>query len=160
MTLDIEKLIQETIDTARQELENEGAVAPFFFLSDGEKLIMIKPDFGDEMAKSFTSMAIRKLAIEHKAVAVIFISEVWVASYETEEECAEKNKIYGSIEEHPGRREEVMVSVETEEGYRLGQAIITEENGKKTFGDVVFSKSEDMQGRMTGFLPRKEAMHG
>lgn len=119
--------------------------------------------------KDVWARMVRTLSGFVEARFVMVVSEVWIgpATMTTKEEADAAMAKYGSVQNMPGRREMLMVNLETREGFWLGLAQIVEKPGRharggaaqKTFGELKLEMTPHLTGRFAGLLGSRKPKH-
>lgn len=134
MNTKLKTLLTTLAGQARMNLEMCGRLLPVAFLQStiGGKSEVIGCPFTNPEEKERTIETLRRRAKEIKANLFIFIGEAWMADVSDGWDGR-------PAAEQANRREIVQIYVESmDDGYWIGQAPITRDKGRPTFGEVIW----------------------
>lgn len=152
--------INAIINAVRDSFSKGETPPPVVFLGNDKECFPCIMDMSSEMAKTISAMLARYTAQLFDAEYAIMVSEVWSLGGEklSQTEIQDYLKTHDGIAEHPDRIDSLMITLETLEGYWLGQTEIkTSADGKKSFDEIEFKFLIKAGGRFTCFLPRRPA---
>ena len=113
----------------------------------------------DAPTKDAWARLVRTVASLAEARFILIVSEAWFATVDNREAMREKLAEFKEVRFMPGRREVVMVQLETHDGLWQGEADVVplalSTKGGKTFGKVEMHMPVDMEGRFIGLLGRR-----
>jgi hypothetical protein len=142
-------------DFAKKLFEQDGALAPVFFLMTADKfgksqvvVIDVTAGMNNEEGKDAVSVLIRKACKEMNVYAVLFISEAWIR------DCKDKNDVYVPPSQCKDRKEVIMVMLESYKKNRqwLIEIVRNGEKGKPKCGVERVLDAEMSEGRFAKFL--------
>lgn len=153
------QVLQNAIDTSREYLaDSDDGHPPIVVLgcSKNKQIHFLSAPFANKIEKDLFAEAIKAYAKEYDADFFIFVSEAYILRAEQlgGNEAMEKLRAqFTSVKDCPGRVECLMFALETPYGNWIATPEIHTKNGKRTFDEPTFVKSDDASGRFTHLLP-------
>jgi len=126
--------IEQIKKTALANLEEEGNVAPMFFLSDGKEVKILPVSFSNNDDKDQIMRGIKHLIQVGKISEYLFISESWTVSLKKDESVQKQYDEYGSLADHPQREEILFMQYSSMSEEVLHKANIIREGDKASLG--------------------------
>lgn len=126
--------IEQIKKTALANLEEEGNVAPMFFLSDGKEVKILPVSFSNNDDKDKLMQGIKHLIQVGKINEYLFISESWTVSLKKDESVQKQYEEYGSLADHPQREEILFMQYSSMSEEVLYKANIIREGDKASLG--------------------------
>jgi len=135
------------LEIAKILLKRDGYVAPvgFLFTEEGMKGTILR--FEDADSKAACIEEFKKLAKEHKAYAVILITEAWMARSDNKDDADLANDI--GVKFIPGRTEQINISIAAP--YMrlvITQEIDTSDEGTPKIIGEPYELGHDIEGRI------------
>lgn len=154
------------LDLTRQEFEAVGNIRPKAFLltkkhpetkedlPSTEMLgVLCGGDYSNPDMRIAFAKELRRLAAELGSVGMVFMSEAWMVTAETEE-ATKKFKKHHSLEHVPGRKETVLFQAEHRYmGQKTWTAEIVETNGIKVLSEFVEMADGIVTSRFLRVIP-------
>lgn len=126
--------IEHIKKTALANLEQEGNIAPMFFLSDGKEVKILPVTFSNNDDKDKLMQVIKHLIQIGKINEYLFISESWTVSLKKDESVQKQYDEYGSLADHPQREEILFMQYSSMSEEVLHKANIIREGDKASLG--------------------------
>lgn len=126
--------IEQIKKTALANLEEEGNIAPMFFLSDGKEVKILPVIFNNNDDKDKLMQIIKHLIQIGKINEYLFISESWTVSLKKDESVQKQYDEYGSLADHPQREEILFMQYSSMSEEVLHKANIIREGDKASLG--------------------------
>lgn len=139
---------------SRENFERSGDLMPVFMVlsRNGEVSIVATPDgMTNQESKDALADFIRKFAVEHSAVAVLFMSEAWISSVAPGE-----RRRYQMPADDPKRREALIAVLDTAVGSRQWTAEIDRSSDAPFVKEWVEMAGAALSGRFVNFLQKAE----
>lgn len=135
-----------------------GEISPMYHYVNGEgaHVVFVPPPWCTTKNQA-VAFAKTIFAAEH-AVAYVFISEAWVLMRPQAGESIDAvlDRHGGSLENVPGRVEQVMLMAEDADGMTYGIMPIHRPEGRRPYlGKLKINRPDGMEGRMVGLLPQQ-----
>jgi len=155
MTLD--DIFKHGQEAAKHLFEVQGAIHPMWLAeTESGQIFPICMDMPDRDKRDILSEALRATFRYHKVVRYVNFVEAWCVAMPAEAKSdLMENGYEGSLQDHPDRREAVMVQAEDINGEeRTGQFfILRPESGKAKLSPFkVFDNAKHSEGRFTHLL--------
>ena len=138
MNTEVKEQVDAIISQARKNLEQDGELAPVFFVHTPKGLAVLITPFENDFQKQLVVMQVKVFAKEHKADWILFVTEGWMVKAKEGEADS-----VGRPSEHPDRVEGVIFSFEAK-GEESTMAVVEQTlytDGHKSFGEVKFEES-------------------
>lgn len=155
--------IEQIKKTALANLEEEGNVAPMFFLSDGKEVRILPVSFSNNDDKDQIMRGIKHLIQTGKISEYLFISESWTVALNKDESVQKQYDEYGSLADHPQREEILFMQYSSMSEEVLYKANIIRDGDKVSLGEwEIFgsTKKEDkvnFAGRFSNMFEKSMA---
>ena len=158
---DLMRLLDHASMFVEHAFRDQGVVHPMWIAVDptGKELVVPTPvPFVSPDAKDYASMVVRAMFALRGVTRYVFVCESWVLLAEDAPIDMEAVQRHG-IADHPGRREVVALTAESERSGLLmaWRHIIRPAKGKAKLGPLIVEQRSGMtvEGRMSSMLPRK-----
>jgi len=156
MNKEIADFVKIMVQGAKTNIKKSGNLTPVFFIMENiGNINALVPDFSSTEAKLASIEAVKKLARERKAKAVLSIVESWQRKMDEKEYSYHKAEKL-AISDYPDREEVVMFILEVPEGTFMANPKIIRNGKEVDFEDPVFTKHENVVGNMIGLVPGKK----
>lgn len=160
---DLWPYVEAAIAIARQRLERGDEMDGTAFIDapagQGAEGVVVVPMTGAPTKDAWARL-IRTVASFAEARFVLLVSEVWLSDATSLEELDRMVAQYKEVRLMPGRREAVLVQLETHDGLWQGEAEIValaaSAKGGRTFGNVEMRMPTHSEGRVVGLLGRRK----
>jgi len=147
----LESIIAGAVESARGNLEDHGKLLPVAIVGNSKtkSLNMVGLAFSDQKEKEMNIFMLRKYIEDTGADCVVTILETYyLASTDADGYDG------GPVGDHPKAKEGVFVALENKIGTWSGMAeIIIDQNGRKTFGEVVLRDGGTFSGLFANLIP-------
>lgn len=151
--------IAHALDHARRILKSGDELMPAAFVINTARrtCLIVGGAFKSNDDKDYFAESVRQAASKHAADAVLMLSEVWSLHAKDRDRYDAIRDQYGSLEHYPGRRDQLMVKLESRAGNWLGLAdLLPAKKGRKPGGVQWFSSNDPddrHSGRFSHLLP-------
>jgi hypothetical protein len=156
-TASLRKFVEHVASRAEYLFKKQGHLSPMYHAIDaaGNNYVLAGPPGTKDEAVA----QVRTFLQACDAVRVAFIDEAWVL----DQENADIDRIYregGTIRNHPGRIEVVIVSAEDQtEGVIMATREIIRHGNRAVLGKLKIVEMDQLEGRMVGLLPQRSTKH-
>jgi hypothetical protein len=158
---DLVRLVDHPSMFVEHAFRHQGVVHPMWIAFDqsGKELVVPTPvPFVDHAAKEYATTVVRAMFALTGVTRYVFVCESWILLAEDAPVDMDAVQRDG-IADHPGRREVVVLTAESERsGLLFGlRDIIRPAKGKARLGPLVVDQRSGLtvEGRMSSMLPRK-----
>lgn len=152
---DLQPIVEAATNEARRKLEAGEEIPGLAFLKipDGDGCAMIPMSMFPH--KDLWARFVRGVSEIAESPFVLIVSEVWVAESSNRDDVEKLVEQYGQVRHVPGRREALLVQIETHVAFWQGFAYLEKrDGGGKTFGTLDL-KMMSGEGRLVGLLGRR-----
>lgn len=167
---EMREFVEVTKRGALENLRQFGHVDPVCFaivstdpetlrpLPEGWGIVAVVPDFSTPSGKDRFAAVMTALGKTGWLIGYVFVSECWMATMTDAEQEAHARRRQKSLEHYPGRVERVVVTADhVRFGGKVEMYVADIERdaagSPSSKGFEALPAVEEMQGRMTGFLP-------
>lgn len=152
----LEEAMTDAAEFAQKQFNETGALTPMWIADteDNQRLVIATP-WGSGGEKDKIMLGLRRIFAEKRVVQFAFMTEAWIL-VARDGKMPDAVRRGGSLENHPDRREILMVRAENKERSLMRTFyILRPEHGKPTLKEArEFSQNEEgsEEGRMIGLL--------
>jgi hypothetical protein len=160
------EVIAPLIAKARSFVEAGESLAPIAFVGNfaTRQILHVAIGTADDDAKDSSALAIQMAAAQIDADLVFTIVEAWGLPKDKISRHEEIRERYGSIGNSPYRISVASFILESRYGIWASQVLLKPKGyskKKRTFGDAIFQRMDEAEGRFVGLLPvREDALVG
>jgi hypothetical protein len=160
------EVIAPLIAKARGFVEAGEALAPIAFVGNfaSKQILHVSIGTADDDTKDSSALAIRMAAAQLNADFIFTAMEAWGLPKDKVRRHEEIRDRYGSIGNSPYKVDVVSFILESRYGIWAAQVLLKPKGHskkKRTFGDAIFQRMDEAEGRFVGLLPvREDALVG
>src|ERR1017187_4818546 len=160
------EVIAPLIAKARGFVEAGEALAPIAFVSNfaSKQILHVSIGTADDDTKDSSALAIRMAAAQLNADFIFTAMEAWGLPKDKVRRHEEIRDRYGSIGNSPYKVDVVSFILESRYGIWAAQVLLKPKGHskkKRTFGDAIFQRMDEAEGRFVGLQPvREDALVG
>jgi hypothetical protein len=162
---DLSRLIDEASMFVEKRFRDVGRIEPLWIATDqsGNQVVVPSPvPFISNAAKDYATLVVRAMFEFTGVTRYVFVCESWILLAEDSPIDIDAVQRDG-IADHPGRREVINMTAESEVGglVMAWRPIIRPPKGKAKLGPLIIEQREGMtvEGRFVSLLPRRGRGH-
>jgi len=148
--------VQKAIDIHRRYLQDGDLIPPTFIIEKDKSVVLLPMDGSSQQAKEISADTARRIASLSNSEFVAFVSIAWVLPESQLQNASAILAKYGSIKKCPRSLKRAQVNLETRKGRYFALVPILAcppSKKRKTLGQVVWHRSDNVRGTLTGILP-------